>query len=901
MAFIEAPTTFYLGRMFDPQSREMTDDVLYYDSRDLTTHAMVVGMTGSGKTGLCISLLEEAILDNIPALIVDPKGDITNLDLTFPDLRPGDFEPWVQPDDARRAGMDMSEYVQDLAHDWREGLANWGIVPQRLSWLKGAGDVNIYTPGSDSGLPVSILASLRAPRLDWQMHGEGIRERISGIVTAIFTLAGMNVEPVKDPEHVLLSNIIETNWQRGLDMTLEDIILQIQNPPFDKLGVFPLEQFMEEKKRYKLAMELNNIIASPSFQNWLQGEPLDIQRLMYRPDGKPRVSIFYTAHLNDQERQFFTTLLLESLIGWMRTQPGTTSLRGILYIDEIYGYFPPYPLNPPTKEPLMRLLKQARAYGIGLILATQNPGDLDYKGLTNMGTWFIGRLQSANDRKKIMSGLKAMVSAEENMNLDEVEQLVSDLQPRVFLMRNVHHMGGPELFHTRWAMNFLAGPLTRAQISLLMAGKRQDLMMRTGAMQYGMNGGDGQFAASQPLQQRFQQPQAATYDAQGMPPPNGFRAGMPPPPPGFPRQPSSSYSAQAVAPARSAVAPSQPINGFQAQAAADAVPGYTSNPPSIPGDIDQYFLPSVINVAQAMTQQFGGVVGAGDTRTAYRPVLLAQVSVRYQQKKASIYTARHYAFHVPDVQMQGIIHWEDYQAPVVDTRHVLTDVGRNVLYADLPPGLSDPSRLKTLQRELTDMIYNTARLVIPYQPTFKIYGHPDRQLNEFKSQVYQLARESRDADIDKLNDKYAKLMDKLEDGIRRKERDLDAERTEMKDLQREQLYTGGEAIISIFKGRTNYTLSRLGRVTRYKRQAQADLSESQEVINEMYADIEKLERDYEQELQALNDRWARETNVTEDEVLTPFKKDIQVEMFGIGWLPQYVTVVNGQPTVVSAI
>ncbi|MEO1288873.1 MAG: DUF87 domain-containing protein, partial [Chloroflexota bacterium] len=376
MAFIEAPTNFYMGRTFNNQTGKLGEDVVYYDSRDLTTHSVVVGMTGSGKTGLCVTMLEEAILDNIPAIIIDPKGDITNLALTFPELQPQDFKHFIHQDDARRAGMDLDTYAADVAQTWQDGLAQWGIVKDRVRWLKGAAELSIYTPGSDAGLPISILASLRSPRFNWQGQEETVRERITGIVSALFALAGMSYEPVKDVEHVLLSNIIETNWMQGKDLTLEDIILQIKQPPFEKLGVFPLDQAISERKRYKLSMELNNIIAAPSFQSWLQGQPLDIQTLLYQPNGRPKVSIFYTAHLNDQERMFITTLILETLIGWMRTLSGTPSLRAILYIDEMFGLFPPYPKNPPTKEPLLRLIKQARAFGVGLILATQNPGDL---------------------------------------------------------------------------------------------------------------------------------------------------------------------------------------------------------------------------------------------------------------------------------------------------------------------------------------------------------------------------------------------------------------------------------------------------------------------------------------------------------------------------------------------
>ena len=350
MPFIEAPTTFYLGREFLQGTQQLDQsDVVYYDSRDLTTHAVVVGMTGSGKTGLCITLLEEAILDNIPAIVIDPKGDITNLLLTFPDMKPEDFRPWVYEDDARRAGLDRAAYAADVAQRWRDGLQGWGIVPDRVRWMKKAARYSIYTPGSDAGLPISILSSLRAPREGWAGNEEDQREKINGIVTALLALAGINAEPVKDEEHVLLANIFEYAWSRGTDLTLEDIILQVQQPPFEKLGVFPVDKYISERRRRKLAMELNSVIAAPSFQSWLRGQPMDVQNLLYQPNGRPNVSIFYTAHLNDTERLFITTLLLENMLSWMRMQSGTTSLRALLYIDEMFGYFPPYPKNPPTK------------------------------------------------------------------------------------------------------------------------------------------------------------------------------------------------------------------------------------------------------------------------------------------------------------------------------------------------------------------------------------------------------------------------------------------------------------------------------------------------------------------------------------------------------------------------
>ncbi len=933
MAFIEAPTNFYLGRTFDPESNRLDDDVVYYDSRDLTTHALVVGMTGSGKTGLCINLLEEAVLDNIPSIIIDPKGDITNLLLTFPTLHAQEFKPWINPGEAQRAGMDIDSYASDVASRWKSGLGKWGIVPERLAWYKKAAKFSVYTPGSDAGLPISILASLRAPTpQEWQMGQEGIRERINGITTAILSLAGVSAEPVKDREHVIVSNIIEHNWRMGKDLTLEDVIRQIQSPPFENLGVFSVDEYMSEKKRYNLAMEMNNIIASPSFQSWMQGEPLDIQKLLYQPNGRPKVSIFYTAHLNDTERMFITTLILEAMLSWMRTLSGTTSLRALLYIDEMYGYFPPYPKNPPTKKPIMSMLKQARAFGIGLIMATQNPGDLDYKGLTNMGTWFIGRLQSDNDLKKVMSGVQSMASADEGLDPKDVERMIADIKPRVFLMRNVHNAGPPIMMHTRWAMNYLSGPLTRQQIGMLMQQRKrelyQELAQQQGYVQASrqqpLNGGYGAQGAppmppgfgqqqtgfgQQPMPPGFGQQQTG-YGQPPMPPgfgqqpmPPGFGQqqtgfGQPPMPPGYGQQ-QTGFGAQTAG-----LGDSQPMQPQQETARTSPIPGYSAAQPPVPSAVSQYFLPTNISNQQAVQQweqqQGQRAQRIGQSMLAYKPVLLAQSAVRYSHKTSQIYTSREYAFHVDELDNAGLIHWEEFQAAVVDKRAVSSSPFGDALYGELSNGMKDEKRLKALQKELIDMLYHTAKLIIPQHPQFKLYGHPDTDISEFQAKVVQQAREKRDIEIDKLSTKYGGLMDKLEDNLKKKERELDAEKLEIRDRKREQMYTTGEAVLSIFKGRTNYTLSRMSRTTRMKRQTEADIEESRDVINQIQDEMIALEQDYERQLQEINDRWAQVANDIHEYTITPYKKDIHIELFGIGWIPYWYIVLDNRPVLVSA-
>jgi hypothetical protein len=463
---------FYLGRPYDPTAKQAKPGWLLYDSKDLVTHAVCVGMTGSGKTGLCLALLEEAAIDHLPAIIIDPKGDLANLMLTFPSLSAEAFRPWINEDDARKKGLSPDDYAAQQAELWRKGLASWRQDGARIQRLRDAADVAIYTPGSNAGLPVSILKSFAAPPSDVRDDAESLRERISTTVTSLLGLLGIEADPIQSREHILLSTILDQTWKNGQDLDLAALIHAIQQPPVAKIGVMDVESFLPSKDRFALAMKLNNLLAAPGFQSWLEGEALDIQSLLYTPAGKPRLAIFSIAHLNDAERMFFVTLLLSQMVGWMRAQSGTTSLRALLYMDEIFGYFPPV-ANPPSKPPLLTLLKQARAFGLGVVLATQNPVDLDYKGLANAGTWFIGRLQTERDKARVLEGLEG-ASAGSGMPFDKgrMEQILAGLGNRVFLMNNVHE-DEPVVFETRWCLSYLRGPLTRTQIKTLMEPARQ--------------------------------------------------------------------------------------------------------------------------------------------------------------------------------------------------------------------------------------------------------------------------------------------------------------------------------------------------------------------------------------------------------------------------------------------
>jgi hypothetical protein len=456
-------SNFYLGRAYDPIRQTVTEKEITYDPADLTTHAVVTGMTGSGKTGLCVVLLEEAALKGIPAIIIDPKGDLTNLLLHFPDLAPQDFQTWIDADLARRAGKSVEQVATDAATSWREGLKEWGIPQEKILALKNAAQFAVFTPGSDVGTPVSVLSSLAAPEISWSENREVLREKIISTVTALLGLVGYtDIDPLRSREHILLSNIFENEWSQGRNIELAELVIQVQNPPFERLGALPVETLFPAKDRMELSLILNNILAAPSFETWREGQPLNIGSMLYAEDGRPRHNIFYLAHLSDEERMFFVTLLLSAVETWMRTQGGATSLRALLYMDEIFGYLPPL-RNPPSKLPLLRMLKNARAFGLGLLLATQNPVDVDYKALSNAGTWFIGKLQTEQDKNRLLDGLE---SAAGGIPRSIFDKLISSLGKRVFVLHNIH-ASQPELLQTRWTMNFLAGPLTRNQIPTL--------------------------------------------------------------------------------------------------------------------------------------------------------------------------------------------------------------------------------------------------------------------------------------------------------------------------------------------------------------------------------------------------------------------------------------------------
>lgn len=817
---------FYLGRAFDPAKAQTTEKAQLYDPADLTTHGVVVGMTGSGKTGLCIGLLEEAALNGIPSLMIDPKGDITNALLHFPDLLPQDFRPWVNPDQARQEGKSLDQAAADTAKLWREGLAQWEIQPDRIMALKQSAEFAVYTPGSDAGIPVSILASFEAPDLPWEENREMLREKISGTVTAILGLVGLqDIDPVRSREHILLSNIFENSWKEGKDLDLGELIMQAQNPPFEKLGVFDVNTFFPEKDRFGLAMSLNSILAAPSFQTWIEGQPLNIQDLLYARDGRPRHSVFYIAHLSEAERMFFVTLLFSAVESWMRAQSGTTSLRSIVYFDEIFGYMPPIG-NPPAKQPMLRMLKQARAFGVGLVLVTQNPVDIDYKALSNAGTWFIGKLQTDQDKQRLLDGLEGAMSG--SLDRKAYDRLISSLGKRVFLLHNVHAKGG-QLFQTRWAMNYLAGPLTRSQIPAL-----------------------NQLAGA--------------------------------------RLPSA--RGEAASPAAGIAAPATPGATAAAGRSKEARPvqggTWTNTRPGIPTGMMEYFLPTNQSFNQALKAS-GKEASAVATNQGlvYRPVLLAQASIRFLNRQYGLDFEQRVSALVRNPDRRGMVRWEDFRAGPFDPDRLDDRPDPHGRFAQLEAPLSDAKTLKALEKDFVDWAFRSARLTVRANEDLKIYAGPDVSEAEFRKTCAEAARREREAELRKIEDSFEKKVKALETKLDQEERELAKDEAEHSSRKMDELGTAAQAVMSLFGGRKKSLSSSLTK-RRMTSKARAEVEESLESIADLKKQIAALEKEQEQALAEANQRWdevvAQESEVT----VTPLKKDVLLDIFGIAWLPLYL-------------
>ncbi len=842
--------TFYLGKVFDPALGQVTGQPLSYDPADLTTHGVVVGMTGSGKTGLCIALLEEAALAGIPAILIDPKGDLTNLLLHFPRLAPEDFQPWVDADSARRQGKTVQMASQDAAAAWRQGLADWGIAPERVAALAAAVKFTVYTPGTDAGLPISIMASLQCPPIPWDANRETLREKIASTVTALLSLVGYeDIDPVRSREHILLANIFESAWSQTKDLDLSELILQTQTPPFAKLGVFPVETFFPEKDRFDLAMRLNNFLAAPAFQSWLEGQPLDVASLLYGPDQKPRHSVFYLAHLNDTERMFFTTLLFSGIETWMRTQSGASGLRALVYFDEIAGYLPPVN-NPPSKPVILRMLKQARAFGVGLLLVSQNPVDIDYKALSNAGTWLIGKLQTDQDKERLLDGLSG---ASSDLNRGQYSQLIAGLGKRTFLLHNVHQ-SQPVLFQSRWTMNYLAGPLTRNQIPDL-----NKLADQAGSIQ------------GAPVQPSL--PQAAPAAAVGA----------------FGAVPAAGAATAAYAASPPGAAPS-PAASTTASAAASAPPKEigSSTRPAVPTGINEYFMPNNLSFAQALQAANQTLpADAPSPLYLYRPALIAQSQVRYLDRRYNLDSEQVRTALARSVDRRGIVRWDDVKFHPLDAKTLPTDGLPMARYASLDAPLADGRIQASLEKDFQDWVYRTSTLHLKYNASLKLYGTADMTTAEFRDRCSEAARAGRDAELAKLNATFDAKEASLNDKLTRANQQLRMDQENYDGRKREEFGTDVENIIGLFsKSKRRVTTSLTKR--RMTEDAKNKMETTQQTMNTLQSQIAEIERARQQAVKEASDRWGGLVDDVSDLPVTPAKNNIFVELFGVIWLPYYV-------------
>lgn len=810
---------FYLGA---ETGAEPLEAPILYDARDLTTHAVCIGMTGSGKTGLCLDLLEEAAMDRVPALIIDPKGDMTNVLLTFPDLAPEDFAPWIDPDEARRNDMEPAAFAAAQAELWRGGLAKWGQDGARVRALRETTDFAIYTPGSEAGLPVSVLSSLDAPDADREEEAEYLREQISGTVSGLLGLIGADADPIQSREHILLSTIFEHRWRAGEDLDLAALIRAIQSPPVRQLGAFDVDTFFPEKERLSLAMRLNNLIASPGFRSWTHGQPLDVPGFLTAEDGRPRHSIFYIAHLSEAERMFFVTLLLNQVITWMRRQPGTTSLRALLYMDEVSGFLPPV-AEPPSKRPFMTLLKQARAYGVGVVLSTQNPVDLDYKALTNAGTWFVGRLQTERDKARLLDGLET-AGAGGGPSRGDLETRISGLDRREFLLHNVHEEA-PLTFRTRWAMSYLRGPLTRDQVARLMEGRKAA-------------GAPGSAAA----------PPAATDEA----------------------------AADRAAP-----------DGRDARGAPSGDESLPSVPPALGSEVSQVFLPLTLGETGAALQaesRLGAAAEVVGQSLAYRPALLGTGTVHYLHRASGQQLKEGIAL-LARVE-NGAVRWDDAEdlgpAPAVASESPTTDFA----FEPLPAAINDARDLKGAAGELSDFLYRTRSVTIRKAAALDAFSGAHETEAEFRLRLAHAARERRDEEVDAIEEAYENRFDRLTERLRKAQSRLAQREGAAAAKKREALVAIGETVLGAFLGRrssrrASASLRRLGQTS----SARARAEEAEDDVEALRDEIAELETELAEKVAGIKDAWDAARLELEDVVVTPRRADVDVDRIAIAWCP----------------
>jgi hypothetical protein len=658
-----------------------------------------------------------------------------------------------------------------------------------------------------------------------------LRERIQGAVSALLGLIGVDADPVQSREHILLSNLFEHFWRQGEDLDLPKLILSIQKPPIRKLGVFDVETFFPEDDRFELAMRINNIIAAPAFQSWLQGQPMDVASFLGTPGGKPRHSIFYIAHLSDAERMFFVTMLLNQVITWMRTQPGTTSLRALLYMDEIFGFFPPV-ANPPSKQPMLTLLKQARAFGVGVVLTTQNPVDLDYKGLTNAGTWFIGRLQTERDKMRVLDGLESASSyAGQALNREQLSRIISALGKRVFLLHNVHEEG-PITFQTRWAMSYLRGPLTRLQVRELMADEEADRPVKTGLEET----------------------------------------------PIAPREPK-----KAVEPTADAA--------MQPETAAAPEMAFSSTPPSLSSRVQQVYLPvrrAASTAALDIEAETDGPIEVQGHHLLYIPAVLGIGRLHFVDRTRDVNEQEAFALLARVPENRRILSWDRAQTLDLTVGDLRDEPEREAYFDELPESINESPEFTALKNDLDDYLYHNSTLPLLYSPRLEAYSKPKESERAFRLRLQHEARERRDEEIDDITERYEEKLERLDDKLRREEADLAQREADVAARKRETLVSVGESVVGMFLGRRSSRMASTA-LSKQRQAAKAKLrlEEARDDVKEVQEDLEDLEKELEAETAAIREEWEEALTDLEKYDVRPRRKDVEISLFGLAWCPHW--------------
>ena len=845
---------FYLGKRVE--AGKVTDDMVLVRGNDLSTHAVIVGMTGSGKTGLGVALIEEALIDGIPVIAIDPKGDLGNLLLTFPDFRADDFRPWVSAAEAAAKGLSVDDYAQQQATQWREGLAEWGQTPDRVTRLIDAADRRIYTPGSTAGTALSMLSSFKAPGPGVAADSELLGDRIEAAVSGLLTLIGIEPDPVASREHVLLANIFRHHWMHGNDVSLETLVAGIQNPPFEQVGLLALEAFFPRSDRFQFTVRLNQLVAAPGFETWLRGEPLDAQRLLFTRDGRPRLSVVSISHLSDAERMFAVTSLLNEIISWMRSQPGTSALRAVLYMDEVFGFLPPV-ANPPSKKLFLTLLKQARAYGLSTILSTQNPVDLDYKAVSNAGTWFIGRLQTERDKARLLDGMSTVGQA---TDLAALSDTISGLDKRQFVLHSVHERERM-VFTTRWVMSYLAGPMTRDQIRQLTAASEAGEIHAPTAASEGdrspvrtaASDGD-QINGRPPVSDgdQIRTPAASHDDGVG----SSTSAS----------EDDRIGSSASASRASSSSAPAAP------PAHGGARRGASGSKPVLPPSITEVFLADPPTGASAAT---------------YEPVLFGRVRVMISDAKAGVREERLLHFEIDEPANHNDPGWNRAAMAEANAVQLATSPPTGSTFIVPPAALQSPDRFKTWSAALKDYVERTQTVELLTSPSAGLTSEPGESEAAFRIRVRQLGRERRDKELDAVRPKFEKRVRTLEDRLQRATHAIEREAQQAGQAKLNTTIAVGQTLLGALFGRRGSSFSRAGTAarsaSRIAKEA-ADVERAQEKADRVEEELRELREDMEMALEEIRDRY-EEDEAFATTVIRPRPSDVDVLQIGVLWRP----------------